>query len=83
MTIEAITHALAAIAPLGEAEPAQPSQSAQQRFAELLNNPKAADEPGALFAAQSAFNELAVGTELTAKVAGSLTQSINKLVNMQ
>jgi type III secretion system YscI/HrpB-like protein len=29
------------------------------------------------------MNQLTVGTDLLAKVAGSLTQSINKLTNMQ
>ncbi len=83
MTITAISHALSAIAPLGGPEAATPDLPAQQRFAELLNAPQSADAPDALFSAQGALNELTVGAELTAKVAGSLTQSINKLVNIQ
>lgn len=82
MSIAAITQALGAIAPLGPSGPVTPDVPAQQRFAQLLNNPQAADDPGVLFAAQGALSELTVGTELTAKLAGSLTQSINKLVNM-
>jgi type III secretion system YscI/HrpB-like protein len=83
MSIDAISHALAALAPLGPSEAPVPDASAQQRFAAMLDSQKAADSPDALFAAQGAMSELAVGAELTAKVAGSLTQSINKLVSMQ
>lgn len=83
MSIEAISHALAALAPLGQSEAPAPDASSQQRFAALLDSQKAADSPDALFAAQSVLSELTVGCELTAKVAGSLTQSINKLVSMQ
>ena len=83
MTVAAINNALSAIAPLGQTEAVTPDIPAQQRFAELLNAPQTANAPDALFSAQGALNELTVGAELTAKVAGSLTQSINKLVNIQ
>jgi type III secretion system YscI/HrpB-like protein len=59
-----------------------PDQAVQSRFAELLHAHTSAASENAL-AMQGAMNQLTVGTDLLAKVAGSLTQSINKLTNMQ
>lgn len=63
---------------------AAPTDALQSHFAELLrshaNTPAGPDNT---LAVQGAMNQLTVGTDLLAKVAGSLTQSINKLTNMQ
>ena len=59
-----------------------PSMSAQEEFAALLNDQSVAGAPAALLAVQEEHVQKAVGIELVAKVAGSLTQSINKVVNM-
>lgn len=83
MNIPAITDALTAVTPLSQSSAATPPISAQEQFAALLESPAAAGSPNTLLAAQATLNQMTVGTELTAKLAGSLTQSINKLVNMQ
>ena len=80
--IHAVSQALAPVTPLGQARPAEVDLPTQQRFATLLNSPLTSDSPDRLIEAQSAFTELAVGIDLTAKVAGSLGQTINKLVNL-
>ncbi|MFM5540444.1 type III secretion system inner rod subunit SctI [Aeromonas veronii] len=83
MTIDAIHtigQALAPATPLST--PAKVDISTQQYFAALLNNSMNSTSPDALMGAQSALTELAVGMDFTAKVAGSLGQTINKLVNM-
>ncbi|EAA3660115.1 type III secretion system inner rod subunit SctI [Salmonella enterica] len=80
--IHAIGQALAPVTPLGLDNPPEVDLPTQQRFAALLNNPEISDSPHGLMAAQSALTELAVGVDLTAKVAGSLGQTINKLVNL-
>ncbi|MBZ6071271.1 type III secretion system inner rod subunit SctI [Aeromonas schubertii] len=80
--IHAIAQALAPVTPLAQPNPAEVDLPTQQRFAALLNSPQTSDSPSGLMGAQSALTELAVGVDLTAKVAGSLGQTINKLVNL-
>lgn len=80
--IHAIGQALAPVNPLGQANPAEVDLPTQQRFAALLSSSVTSDSPNGLMGAQSTLTELAVGVDLTAKVAGSLAQTINKLVNL-
>ncbi len=62
---------------------AEPDAATQSRFEALLQLPQAIKGPEHLFAAEVGLIQLASGTELTAKVANYLTQTVNKLVNMQ
>lgn len=55
--------------------------SVQQRFAEYLSSPQTTS-PEVMLGVQKILNELAVNTELTAKIAGSVTQTINKLTSL-
>lgn len=81
--INAIGHTLAPLSPLNQTSSAEEVDlSTQQRFSALLNPSQAVDSPEHLIGSQLALTEMAIGVDLTAKVAGSLTQSINKLVNL-
>ncbi|MFM0515382.1 type III secretion system inner rod subunit SctI [Paraburkholderia sp. RL17-373-BIF-A] len=83
MDIFSIANISSALAPVSQSPAATPSSTAQQQFADLLGGPSPTNSPDALLGAQFELTQMMVGTELTAKVAGSITQSINKLVNMQ
>ena len=86
MSIEAIIAALEQTsiplqAPTGVAS-TDVAPDIAQRFANLLNSPEAPEAPGSYLSVQDKMNEVTVGNEMVAKIAGSLVQSINKLVNM-
>ncbi|MGQ5524536.1 type III secretion system inner rod subunit SctI [Chitinimonas sp. PSY-7] len=59
-----------------------PDETMQAKFAALMQPGVAATDPVELLKAQSQLGNIAVGTDLTAKAVGALTQAINKLVNM-
>lgn len=82
MNIDAINNSLLSFLPVEQSTGAEVDIPTQQHFASLLNAPEATASPDSLVGAQGALSELAVGTEMTAKVAGSLTQAVNKLVNI-
>lgn len=83
MNISAISDFLSVCASVHPDVAATPTQSAQEKFSAMFAQPADVASPDALLDAQTAFNQRIVDTEFTAKVAGSLTQSINKLANMQ
>ncbi|PHV11497.1 type III secretion system inner rod subunit SctI [Chitinimonas sp. BJB300] len=84
MNIDAIQSLLPNMNPTDATAPvAAPDAATQSRFAALLQPPQAVVDPVQLVAAQGQLSTITVGTELAAKVAGSLTQTVNKLVNMQ
>lgn len=83
MSIAAIPDVLSAVAPLSRPDAAVPSAFAQERFAALLNDKTAVGSPDTLLAVQKDLTSTIVSTELAAKGIGLLTQSVNKLVNMQ
>lgn len=82
MNITAINQALVPLAIPGTAGSTDVALPTQQHFSSLLNAPEATESPDAMLNNQKVLSEMLVGVDLTAKVAGSLTQTINKLVNM-
>jgi type III secretion system YscI/HrpB-like protein len=81
--IQAIGQTLAPLSPLSKADPVAVHPSAQQQFAALLNaSPITPAGALAVQNVQQEVSELTFGAELTAKLAGSVAQSINKLVNL-
>lgn len=81
--IQAIGQALVQSSPLNQTDPVAVHPSAQQQFAALLNaSPITPAGALAVQNVQQEVSELTFGVELTAKGAGSLAQSINKLVNL-
>ncbi|MBJ7262942.1 MAG: type III secretion system inner rod subunit SctI [Burkholderiaceae bacterium] len=83
MNIAAISDQIATFASANPAVAATPTQSDQQRFSALLAQPANIGSPDVLLGEQAAIGRMIVETEMIAKVAGSVTQSINKLANMQ
>ncbi len=88
MDVNAIGSVLEAVITPSAMRTVAPGVAAQQLFSDLLktagiNSVQAQLTPDNLLAAQSLLNKMSVTVDLTAKVAGSLTQSINKLVSMQ
>ncbi|BEV73185.1 MULTISPECIES: type III secretion system inner rod subunit SctI [unclassified Paludibacterium] len=81
MTIEPLAGARP-LSALDRPLPPPPSAQAVDRFAALLSA-EAPGSPEGMLQAQGALTQLTLGSDLTAKVAGALTQAINKLVNLQ
>ncbi|QAU24831.1 EscI/YscI/HrpB family type III secretion system inner rod protein [Dyella sp. M7H15-1] len=85
MNIADLQHLLGPLAKGVEPVPAAaPTEALQSQFAELLStHTNATTASDNALAVQGALSQLTVGTDLAAKVFGSLAQSINKLTNMQ
>ncbi|VWD64755.1 hypothetical protein BLA50215_07908 [Burkholderia lata] len=83
MTILSIEDNLAAISLPKQQAVAVPSTAAQEKFAALLDGQSFAGTAAAFLVVQKEHAQKAVGVDLAAKVAGSFTQAINKLVSMQ
>ncbi|MBC8642802.1 type III secretion system inner rod subunit SctI [Caballeronia sp. EK] len=83
MNVLPLIGAASAVLQVSQSSATVPSDAAKERFAALLDNPEAVSSPDALLAAQMELTKVTVGADLTAKVAGLLTQTVNKLVSMQ
>lgn len=81
MSLEAIVEVLAALAPADPVAPPLPDLPTQQRFAEMLKTPERISSPSGMLTLQGEVSEMLVATDLAAKVAGAVTQGVNKLVN--
>lgn len=84
MSIDAIGQALLSVGPVGsQATDIQPEAGSVAHFASLMQGANAVASADALLQVQGALSSVQVGADLTAKVAGSLTQTVNKLISLQ
>ncbi|MBV8047531.1 MAG: type III secretion system inner rod subunit SctI [Paludibacterium sp.] len=60
-----------------------PDPATIERFAAMMAGSDPLSAPSDLLQAQKQLSRTALSTDWTAKVAGLLTQAVNKLVNMQ
>lgn len=83
MSIVPVTGPLNLAMPSINEQDVAPPESVQEEFAALLDSRPSTRSPNALLSAQSMLATSTMETALDAKVAGLVTQGVNKLVNMQ